>query len=146
VRGQCVISEVVLAEIRDAPAHEASQILRQLDRVKPSVYAITADMDVLARAYIAAGALPEAREQDARHVAAATCLQLDFLASWNHRHMTRPMKRLQYESANRLKQMTPAKRREFWAGIRREARARGLTVVEADKAAKRPPKRIRRTG
>jgi hypothetical protein len=46
--------------------------------------------------------LPEAREADALHVAAATCLQVDYLVSWNHRHMTRPMKRLQYESVNRL--------------------------------------------
>ena len=47
--------------------------------------------------------LPEAREGDALHVAAATCLELDYLVSWNHRHMTRPLKRLQYESVNRLR-------------------------------------------
>ena len=35
-------------------------------------------------------------------IAAATCFQLDYLVSWNHRHMTRPKKRLQYESVNRL--------------------------------------------
>jgi hypothetical protein len=59
-------------------------------------------MEMLARAYIAAGVLPLSREADALHVAVATCLQLDYLVSWNHRHMTRPRKRLQYESVNRL--------------------------------------------
>jgi hypothetical protein len=59
-------------------------------------------MESLARAYIAAGVLPERRYADAMHVAAATCLQLDYLVSWNHRHMTRPLKRVQYESVNRL--------------------------------------------
>jgi hypothetical protein len=39
---------------------------------------------------------------DALHVATATFFQLDYLVSWNHRHMTRPMKRVQYESVNRL--------------------------------------------
>jgi hypothetical protein len=102
VRGQGVITEVVLAEIHDAPPDEAGQILKHIDRVKPIIHGITDAMDSLARAYIVAGVLPEARREDARHVAAATCLQLDFLVSWNHRHMTRPMKRLQYESVNQL--------------------------------------------
>jgi hypothetical protein len=59
-------------------------------------------MEALAQAYIAADVLPKRRESDAMHIAAATCLELDYLVSWNHRHMTRPMKRLQYEAVNRL--------------------------------------------
>ena len=66
------------------------------------VVPISDDIETLARAYIEASVLPEIREADALHVAAATCLQLDYLVSWNHRHMTRPMKRVQYESVNRL--------------------------------------------
>lgn len=46
----------------------------------------------------------------------------------------------------RLKRMSPAQRKAYWAQIREEARARGLTVVEPEKPAKRPPKRMRRTG
>jgi len=102
VRGECVITEVVLAEIHEAPPNEATAILRHLERVKPSVHPIIDAMELLARAYLAAGVLPQNREEDALHIAAATCLQLDFLVSWNHRHMTRPKKRLQYESVNRL--------------------------------------------
>jgi hypothetical protein len=97
-----VISEVVVAEILDAPTDVSAQILRHIDRVKPGVHAIVAAMRSLARAYIESKVLPERRGEDALHVAAATCLQLDYLVSWNHRHMTRPMKRLQYESVNRL--------------------------------------------
>jgi hypothetical protein len=102
VRGTCVIAEVVLAEINNAPPDEADQIRRHIDRARPSVHPISDAMESLARAYLAAGVLPDDREADALHVAAATCLQLDYLVSWNHRHMTRPMKRLQYESVNRL--------------------------------------------
>jgi hypothetical protein len=102
VRGTCVISDVVEAEINDAPPDQAERIRRHIDRVQPIVHPISDSMELLAQAYIEAGVLPERRQADALHVAAATCLQLDYLVSWNHRHMTRPMKRLQYESVNRL--------------------------------------------
>ena len=102
VHGICVASDTVNAEIDNAPPNEAEEIHRHIDRVKPLVYPISDSMESLARAYIAAGVLPERREGDALHVAAATCLEVDYLVSWNHRHMTRPMKRLQYESVNRL--------------------------------------------
>jgi hypothetical protein len=46
--------------------------------------------------------LPKRRQADAAHIAIATCLGLDYLVSWNHRHMTRPIKRVQYETVNRL--------------------------------------------
>lgn len=103
VRGACAISEVVLAEINLAPPTEAGQIRRHLEAAGLVVHAISEAMALLARAYIEAGVLPEARDADALHVAAATCLEVDYLVSWNHRHMTRPMKRLQYESVNRLR-------------------------------------------
>lgn len=101
-RGQCVISDVVLAEIKKAPTDVADQILQHIEPVQHIVHPISEAMETLARAYIAAGVLPEDREADALHVAAATCLELDYLVSWNHRHMTRPKKRLQYEAVNRL--------------------------------------------
>jgi hypothetical protein len=101
-RGVCVISDVVDAEITAAPPDEAEQIRRHLDRARPVIHPISDSMESLAEAYIDEGVLPETREADALHVAAATCLQLDYLVSWNHRHMTRPMKRIQYESVNRL--------------------------------------------
>lgn len=90
------------AQIKNAPQSEADQILVHVDRAQAMAYPISDAMESLARAYIAAGVLPGGREADALHVAVATCLQLDYLVSWNHRHMTRPMKRLQYESVNRL--------------------------------------------
>ncbi len=65
-------------------------------------YPISETVERLARAYIAADVLPERRLADAMHVAVATCFGIDYLVSWNHRHMTRPLKKLQYESVNRL--------------------------------------------
>jgi hypothetical protein len=71
-------------------------------KARAVVHSISDSMEFLAHAYIQAGVLPKTRDADALHVAAATCLELDYLVSWNHRHMTRPMKRLQYESVNRI--------------------------------------------
>ena len=102
VRGQCVISDVVVTEINEASPDKAEKIFEYLDRAQPTIQPISEAMESLADAYVAAGVLPEGREADALHVAAATCLQLDFLVSWNHRHMTRPKKRLQYKSVNQL--------------------------------------------
>lgn len=102
VHGVCVISAGVLAEIVMAPAAEAAVIQRRLAAAAPAVQPITDAIETLAKAYIAAGVLPERREADALHVASATCFGANYLVSWNHRHMTRPSKRLQYEAVNRL--------------------------------------------
>jgi hypothetical protein len=102
VRGVCVISAGVLAEIASAPPADAATIRKHLAAVRPTVHPITEAVEDLARAYIAAGVLPQRREADALHVAAATCFGTSYLVSWNHRHMTRPSKRLQYEAVNRL--------------------------------------------
>jgi predicted nucleic acid-binding protein len=101
-RGLGVISAVVLAEIDLASAADAAAIKRSIASLQPAVYPLTEAVEALARAYIAAGILPERRQSDALHVAVATYHQIDYLVSWNHRHMTRPMKRLQYEAVNRL--------------------------------------------
>lgn len=46
----------------------------------------------------------------------------------------------------KLKKMTPAERRAFWNQIHDDARKMGLNVAEVEKPAKRPMKRVRRTG
>ena len=49
----------------------------------------------------------------------------------------------------KLKGLSPAQRKAFWKRAHDRARARGLNVVEEEqpaKPAKRPAKRVRRTG
>ena len=46
----------------------------------------------------------------------------------------------------KLKKMTPIQRRAFSSKIHDDARKSGLNVAEPKKAAKRPTKRVRRTG
>jgi len=58
-----------------------AEIRRHLDATQHLVYPISEPMESLALVYISAGVLPEGREADAMHVAAATCLGLDYLVS-----------------------------------------------------------------
>jgi hypothetical protein len=44
-----------------------------------------------------------------------------------------------------LKDLSPAQRKAFWKRIHEDARKRGLNVVEPEKPAKRPTKRVQRT-
>jgi hypothetical protein len=46
----------------------------------------------------------------------------------------------------KLKGMSATQRKAFWRQVRERARARGLNVVEPEEPAKRPAKRVRRTG
>ena len=102
IRGACVISDAVVGEVALAAPETAAVLSREIQQARPVVYAVTEAVKALALAYLAAGVVPERRELDALHVAAATCFAADYLVSWNHRHMTRPLKRTQYEAVNRL--------------------------------------------
>ena len=101
-KGICVISEVVLEEIEEAPHSRNVLLFQAIERIGPLMLAVTLEARALARAYIDAGILPERRRSDALHVAIATCFDCDFLVSWNHRHMTRPTLGRLYEDVNRL--------------------------------------------
>jgi hypothetical protein len=102
VRGVCVVSRMVLAEIALAPSNKEALIRLQIRNSDPIVFPVNEAVQALARSYIDAGILPAKREADATHVAVATCFENDFLVSWNHRHLTRPTKRVQFETVNRL--------------------------------------------
>lgn len=47
------------------------------------------NFEELAKRYVKAGAIPEKKLPDARHIAIATLSNMDILASWNQRHIVR---------------------------------------------------------
>src|SRR5438876_3335900 len=94
VRGVCVVSETVIEEIDLASFTDRGIIKRAVEESNAIVLATTDEVEALARAYMSAKVLPERRLADALHVTSATCFGIDFLVSWNHRHMTRPTKKL----------------------------------------------------
>ncbi len=102
VRGYCVISPTVLEEIEDAKPAVAKAIHQQVLVVQPLVFPTTEQVRELAAAYLEEEVLPQRRRADALHVAAATVLNCDYLVTWNHRHLTRPKKKLQFQAVNLL--------------------------------------------
>lgn len=102
VRGRCVVSTTVYEEVEASPPAVVEAILKHLDILGPTIHGITVEVEQLAQAYLANKVLPERRSADALHVAAATVYGCDYLVSWNHRHLTRPQKKLQFQGVNQL--------------------------------------------
>jgi len=83
-----VISEVVAAEIADAP-DEVVEKYAELLECEPEFVERTAAVEQLADTYLQRGILSPNFANDARHVALATVAGVDVLASWNFRHVVR---------------------------------------------------------
>jgi hypothetical protein len=80
-----VISQVVLDEIS---AGDESEVRKRLELVKPlPVLASSADAEALTAAIIEAGVLPEKAVRDAAHIALATVHGVQYLLTWNCRHL-----------------------------------------------------------
>lgn len=80
----CFISEVVLEEVRDGDAEQATLRLKALDGI-PRL-AATPDGERLAAAFLA-GALPLKAARDAAHLAIAAVGRVKYLLTWNCTHL-----------------------------------------------------------
>lgn len=96
-----VISVVVTREIAQAPQEDAKALLGWLEKAQPLVLDVSAAALKLAACYIDSKVLPASRDDDATHIALATVNGLDYLVSWNHRHITGRRKREEYQQINR---------------------------------------------
>jgi len=81
-----VISEIVIAEILDAPPR-VQERLAELHDADPEVIKVTPAAEDLAQAYLAQGILSANYSDDALHIALATIANVDILTSWNFRHI-----------------------------------------------------------
>src|SRR6266487_2458548 len=82
---ECAISQVVIDE---ASAGDATEAQKRLDIIAglPELE-ITADAEVLAEAIMASGVLPPHVARDAAHVAVAAVHAVDYLLTWNCKHL-----------------------------------------------------------
>jgi len=81
------ISDVVIDEIQQASAEVQEQVLTWIAELEPAMVEASPDVDALAERFIESGVLSSNRRADARHVACAVVHGLDFLVSWNYRHI-----------------------------------------------------------
>lgn len=107
------ISEITVAEIErtteTALRSKMKEVVSQF-----SVLPLTDDVEWLANEYVRYDAVPESYPEDAYHIAIAVINEMDFLLSWNFKHIVRRKTRdivKMVNTLNRLRQidiMTPA--------------------------------------
>jgi len=96
-----LLSETVYAELGKAP-DEVRGILDAIDSDMLEEVAIDAEVEQLADAYVAAGALGAASRVDALHIAAATIGGADLVLSWNFKHIVNYERIRVFNSVNLL--------------------------------------------
>ena len=100
-------SPITVDELTDAPAN-----VRDLfaDTFAPeALVAVTAEVEQLAAHYIAQAVLTPKYTDDARHVAACTVSRLDYLVSWNFRHLVNVQREAGFNAVNLLQGCPPVR-------------------------------------
>ena len=82
------ISEVTVVEIEQTPDTILRNRMKQVAGAFP-VLALTDDAERLANEYVRNGAVPVAYLNDALHIAISAANGIDYLLSWNFRHIVR---------------------------------------------------------
>ena len=87
-RYELFVSDLVLAECGDGDANAAQERLEIVAGI--DVLRTTDAANELASALIAAHAVPESEPRDALHIALAAINGIDYLATWNFKHIMNP--------------------------------------------------------
>jgi len=85
------ISEAVLEEIAEGDPQAAEARLRIIQGI--TVIALDEHVERLARALLASDAVPAEHKLDAYHIAFAAVHKMDFLVTWNQKHIATEKKR-----------------------------------------------------
>ena len=83
------ISEMVMIEIRRAPEAIKNKLLAKISELEPEELEVTPEIRRLAAKYAEAGFLTEKAYEDLVHAAIATVNNMDFLVSWNLKHIVK---------------------------------------------------------
>jgi len=94
-----VTSEVVEAEIADAPKNVQEKFIEFLD-MNPEVLKINDETLSLVGSYLEYDILPKKFRIDMLHIALATIANVDILVSWNFAHIVRYDKIRQFNAVN----------------------------------------------
>jgi len=82
------ISELTIAEIERTPDQTLRSKMKQAIKGF-SILEINESVEELAKEYVKYGAVPESYPEDAYHIAVAVLNEMDYLLSWNFRHIVR---------------------------------------------------------
>ena len=82
---ECYISQVVIDEIQAGEKEAAEKRMEEIDNI--AVLEATIEAEHLAEALIDGGAIPKKTVSDAAHIAIAAANGMDYLLTWNCRHL-----------------------------------------------------------
>lgn len=82
------ISEITRAEIERTPDKELGNKMKEVV-LQFTVLSLTDEVEWLAKEYIRYGAVPDSYPEDAYHIAVTVINEIDFLLSWNFKHLVR---------------------------------------------------------
>lgn len=95
-----VASEMVVDEVALAPARVRD--LMQATFAPADVLPVSEEMEELAAAYRVQRVVPAAYADDALHVAVCSVARLDYLASWNFKHLANVRREAGFNAVNML--------------------------------------------
>ncbi|MBC6399957.1 MAG: type II toxin-antitoxin system VapC family toxin [Ekhidna sp.] len=98
-RIKCVYSDLTLSELENAP-ETVKNFFRNLPTVKLEKVEITEAGKLLAQKYISEKVIGSTGFDDCLHIATATLNKVDYLISWNFRHIVNVFRIRGYNSIN----------------------------------------------
>ena len=97
---QFLTSGVTIDELTAAPQRVRELFARTFP--PEAILGVTAEMEGLAAAYMSHHILPPKYTDDARHVAACTVARIEYLVSWNFRHLVNVEREKGFNAVNLL--------------------------------------------
>ena len=85
---EAFISEITVAEIERTPSMKLRSKMQDAV-LRFSVLTLTDDIEWIVSEYIRHGAVPEGYPEDAYHIGIAVIKEVDYLLSWNFKHIVR---------------------------------------------------------
>lgn len=96
-----IVSDTLLAELKTAPAQVRGLLSEDL-LAACEVVRVTAEVEALRDAYLAARVVGRASEEDAEHIAMASVYRADLVVSWNFKHIVHYEKIAGFNAVNLL--------------------------------------------
>lgn len=95
----CVYSDLTELELENAP-EKVKEYFIKLSSNNIEFIEITEEMDQLANSYVNEKVVGETSIDDCRHIACATIMKVDYLVSWNFKHIVNVFRIRGYNSVN----------------------------------------------
>lgn len=103
-----VISATIMRELGSAPDF-VQRVLSELSPESVEIVEYSEEIETLRDAYMKSGVVNRSCKADAEHVASASVAEVDFIVSWNFKHIVHYEKISGYQAVNLLNGYNPIK-------------------------------------